>query len=80
MEILEMRSTVVFKTTYRCPRCGSKLTFIEDQDNVWLGCDRCAQYIKLGKNEARRYWNYASRRILWRDLLQDLYRVYREAL
>lgn len=79
MEALETRSAIVFKTTYRCPRCGSRLVFIEDADNVWLGCDRCAQYVKLNKREVRRYWNYASRVMSWRDLLQDLYKSYEES-
>ncbi|MCI4465729.1 MAG: hypothetical protein JHC22_08110 [Thermoproteus sp.] len=73
------RPTVLFKTDFTCPRCGSCLVFIEEGDNVWLGCDRCALYVKMSKRDVRRYWSYTSRRVLWRDLLRDLYSSFREA-
>ncbi|AEA13470.1 hypothetical protein TUZN_2012 [Thermoproteus uzoniensis 768-20] len=80
MAIVEVaKPSVVFKTDLKCPKCGSDLTFIEEGDNVWLGCDRCALYIKISKRDVRRYWNYVSRRVLWRDLLQDLYGLFKDA-
>lgn len=77
MTLLEaVKPTTAFQTTFRCKRCGSPLIFIEDGDNVWLGCDRCAQYVRMNKKEARRYWNYRSRVVLWRDMLLDLYEAF----
>lgn len=71
---------IIFETTYTCPVCRSKLVFVEDNDNIWLGCDHCARYIKIGKGEARRYWSYTARRIMWRDMLEDLYGAFTGAV
>lgn len=71
---------ITFKTTYTCPVCGSRLVFLEDEDNIWLGCDKCATYVRLSKKEARRYWNYSAHRVLWRDMLEDLYGSFASAV
>ncbi|CCC82151.1 hypothetical protein [Thermoproteus tenax] len=71
---------IVFQTDFKCPRCGRLLTFVEDDSAIWLGCDHCLRYVKIDRRGVRRYWNYVQHRVLWRDLLRDLYESFELAV
>jgi hypothetical protein len=69
---------IVVETVNKCPFCGGALELVEDYYFVWFGCRRCMRYVKRDKRQiVRRFVDYRKRKFDWRQMMRELYYIYR---
>ena len=59
-------------TTYKCPKCGSRLEMIEYGEYVWFGCDTCSNYTFMRVTKLRMLFE----RLGFSAALESLYNNY----
>jgi uncharacterized paraquat-inducible protein A len=69
---------IVVKTVNKCPFCGCALELVEFPSHIWFGCIRCMRYVKREKRQImRKFVDYRKRKFKWRQMMSELYYIYR---
>ncbi|WP_148678533.1 zf-TFIIB domain-containing protein [Thermoproteus uzoniensis] len=63
-----------FETTYRCPRCGSPLVYIERRGSAALRCPACGVRVWTDARTAARF--ASGGRLEWQRFMELLYAAY----